>query len=217
MGGVQGSSVGGITARGPLNRHDSSQSLSLSRQNSMTGSTNRRSGASSPAPLSSSYNQHMGDHFPYFYSQRPERPVPHRDLSGSVEGITTVQTTGRYEEMAYHRSELESVKRENEQLKRRIRELERGLRDKERVRRESDVSARGGGVGARGRSESVSTTASGVGGVAVGIGAAGGVSIAAEGNSSRGGVGRGRERDKDEEVRVGESARSSGVGRRGDA
>ena len=64
------------------------------------------------------------------------------------DSVTSVQTTGRYEETAYHRHELRSVKQENEGLKRRIRELERTLR----ARRQSDAS--------RTRSESVSTTAS---------------------------------------------------------
>jgi hypothetical protein len=100
--------------------------------------------------------------------------------------VTSVQTTGRYEETAYHRHELEAVKRENEALKRRIRELERTLR----ARRQSDAS--------RTRSESVSTTAS------IGVRESGSVS----------GVGRGSEREKEPEedvVRVGESARSTGV------
>lgn len=104
--------------------------------------------------------------------------------TGIEGGVTSVQTTGRYEETAFHRHELEAVKRENEALKRRIRELERTLR----ARRQSDAS--------RTRSESVSTTAS------VGI------------RDSMTGVGRGREREKDGEddgVRVGESARSAGV------
>ena len=35
--------------------------------------------------------------------------------------------TARYEEAAYHRSELEVAKRENEALRKRIRELERAL------------------------------------------------------------------------------------------
>jgi hypothetical protein len=105
-------------------------------------------------------------------------------LGGIEGGITSVQTTGRYEETAYHRHELDAVKRENDILKRRIRELERTLRE----RRQSDAS--------RTRSESVSTTAS------VGL------------RDNVSGVGRGREREKDDEdggVRVGESARSSGV------
>lgn len=104
--------------------------------------------------------------------------------TGIEGGVTSVQTTGRYEETAFHRHELEAVKRENEALKRRIRELERTLR----TRRQSDAS--------RTRSESVSTTAS------VGV------------RENVAGVGRGREREKDGEedvVRVGESARSAGV------
>ena len=104
--------------------------------------------------------------------------------TGIEGGITSVQTTGRYEETAFHRHELEAVKRENDTLRRRIRELERTLS----ARRQSDAS--------RTRSESVSTTAS------VGV------------RDSLVGVGRGREREKDGEddvVRVGESARSAGV------
>lgn len=190
-----GTTVGGIAGdrtRGNPPRHDSiPQSQSLSRQNSMTGA--RGSGASSPAPISSAQSSYQHpDHFPYFYQQRPSISM-HREpsagniptLGGGVEGggITSVPTTGRYEETAFHRHELEAVKRENEALKRRIRELEQTLR----IRRQSDAS--------RTRSESVSTTAS------VGV------------RDSVIGVGRGRERDKDEEdgVRVGESARSAGV------
>jgi hypothetical protein len=194
VGGIAGSTVSGVApdrSRGTLPRHDSiPQSHSLSRQNSMTGS--RRSGASSPAPLSSAQSSYQHpEHFPHFYQQRPN--LPNREpSSGNVpalapqeglrsDSITSVQTTGRYEETAYHRHELDNVKRENEALKRRIRELERTLRE----RRQSDAS--------RTRSESVSTTAS------VGV--------------RDTGVGRGREREKEgeEDVRVGESARSSGV------
>ncbi|EKD16041.1 hypothetical protein MBM_06052 [Drepanopeziza brunnea f. sp. 'multigermtubi' MB_m1] len=204
------------------------QSISLSRQNSSTGSQR----AGSPAPLglgssSGSYHQLAGEHFPSFYSQRP---VPHRDASsnsvtavmagtGSVmsgaegrgvshemlraDSVTSVQTSGRYDEAAYHRQELDSVKRENEGLKRRIRELERTLR----ARRESDASA-----GDRMRSESVSTTAS------VRDREGGGASLGTAG--ARGRVRperpeRGeRERDEGAEidtVQVGESARSAGL------
>jgi hypothetical protein len=104
--------------------------------------------------------------------------------------VTSVPTTGRYEEAAYHRHELETVKRENEALKRRIRELERTLRD----RRQSDAG--------RTRSESVSTTAS----------------VSFSNRDSVGGLplGRGRDREKEGEgyedsVRVGESAMSGGL------
>ncbi|KAH7323606.1 hypothetical protein BKA65DRAFT_511109 [Rhexocercosporidium sp. MPI-PUGE-AT-0058] len=200
------------------------QSISLSRQNSSTGRVPGRSGTSSPLPALSnpgSYQALAGENFPSFYTQRP---IPHRDVSSSslamttgstsggggggggtemlrADSITSVQTTGRYEEAAYHRHELEAVKRENELLKRRIRELEGTLRR----RRESDAADER----ARFRSESVSTTASlrdggGSGGTGVAVGA--------------GGV-RGRERAKEDdggeggesEVQVGESARSAGL------
>lgn len=198
VGGIAGSTAPSTTAdrtRGNPPRHDSiPQSVSLSRQNSITGS--RRSGASSPAPLSSAQSSYQHpDHFPYFYQQRPSI-APHRDPSSGnlatlssanelrTESVTSVPTTGRYEETAYHRHELEAVKRENEALKRRIRELERTLQ----ARRQSDASV------SRVRSESVSTTASV--------------------RDSTSGLGRGREREKDGEedaVQVGESARSSGM------
>lgn len=108
---------------------------------------------------------------------------------------TTVQPTGRYEETAYHRHELEAVKRENEALKRKIRELERTLR----ARRASDAS--------RTRSESVSTTAS----IREGGMAGGGVSIS--GNAGRGsGVAPLASEGEDvREVRFGESAMSAGL------
>jgi predicted nucleic acid-binding Zn-ribbon protein len=99
------------------------------------------------------------------------------------DSVTSVQTTGRYEETAHHRHELEAVKRENEALKRRIRELERML---SRTSRQGDPS--------RTRSESVSTTAS------------------VRDNTTGVLLGRERENEADDEVvRVGESARSTGV------
>lgn len=145
-------------SRGTMPRHESiPQPLSLSRQNSVSGS--RRSGASSPAPLSSAHSSYQhGDHFPHLYQPRPHPPnrepssgsVPTFGLGDATRGdaLTSVPTTGRYEETSYHRHELEAVKRENEALKRKIKELERTLRS----RRQSDAS--------RTRSESVSTTAS---------------------------------------------------------
>ncbi|RDW71716.1 hypothetical protein BP5796_07750 [Coleophoma crateriformis] len=174
VGGVAGSTAPSTTAdrhsRGILPRHDSiPQSTSMSRQNSMTSS--RRSGASSPVPFSSAQSSYQHpDHFPHYYPQRPgisqHLSASHANLptAGNAnpdstsrrESMTQVTTTGRYEETAYHRNELEAVKRENEALKRKIRELERTLR----TRRQSDASVSASG---RGRSESVSTTASGVG------------------------------------------------------
>lgn len=70
--------------------------------------------------------------------------------SADGQPITSVPTTGRYEEAAYHRHELEAVKRENDALKQKIRDLERLVREGRRAREDES----------RTRSESVSTTAS---------------------------------------------------------
>lgn len=194
--GVSGSIPSGITSSTNVDRTRIGIGQSLSRQNSVN--SNRRSGASSPALFPSNPSSYQNpDYFPSAYSQRPSlstqrEPSATRVVSGgsgdierqvSASSITSVPTTGRYEEAAYHRHELEAVKRENEALKRKIRELERTLRE----RRQSDAS--------RPRSESVSTTASVSNRDSIGI------------------LSRGREADKEEEVvRVGESARSGGLG-----
>jgi hypothetical protein len=123
------------------------QPVPLSRQDS---TASRRSQADSPA-LSSSL-----DPSSYFHQQRiPPSSVPVSSVGatpGSVVGEQLspglMPATLRYEETAFYRGELEVAKKENEALKRRIRELERLVRD----RRASDAS--------RVRSESVSTTAS---------------------------------------------------------
>lgn len=178
----------------------------------MTGS-NRRSGASSPANVGSypGLGGYAGEHS-YFYSGTSARPLPHREPSAGNTNLggsdmLRADSITRYEETAFHRNELEAVKRENEALKRRIRELERTLR----VRRQSDASV----VGAAGdgtRSESVSTTAS------MRDRDQGGVSLVGAGRG-RGRESldreRGAEREKEDEesVQVGESARSAGVGR----
>ena len=197
-------SVVGITAPAPLRP----SAPSLSRQNS---TASRRSRANSPGPgsLPHSYaHSHLGDPN-YFQTHRgaathpPHPSVPSATPTSASElspGI--LPATSRYEETAFYRSELDSVKRENEALKRRIRELERAVRE----RRASDAS--------RGRSESVSTTAS----VNVAAGGGGGTGIAGrrEGGRERvvstlsvaGSVGVGVPED---EVRVGESAASAGL------
>lgn len=121
--------------------------------------------------------------------------------------------TMRYEETAYYRNELEAAKKENDALKRRIRELERTVRDR-RDRRASDAS--------RTRSESVSTTAS------MSVAPVVGASIA---GPRDGGAAQVQERERrlnrqsiasvagsvgvgvpDEELKVGESAASAGLG-----
>ena len=111
----------------------------------------RHSGASSPA-LSSSIPQ--GGFFNSLPSQsqrqsvasQPSEPSgPQRTLS-----FSSAIATARMEEAAYHRAELEAVKRENESLRKKIRELELSLR-----RRQSDASATG-----RDRAESSATDSS---------------------------------------------------------
>lgn len=200
--GVTAMSIPSTTAdrtRGNAPRHES---ISMSRQNSMTGSRSH-----SPAPAGSFPGQEYYAH----------RPLPHREISGGggghetlrADSVTSVQTTGRYEEAAFHRHELEAVKKENELLKRRIRELERTLR----VRRQSDASVAGGvgvgGTGERTRSESVSTTAS-----VRDREREGGVSLVAAGRGrGRESTDREREKEDEESVQVGESARSSGIRR----
>ena len=176
----------------------------LSRQNSIASS--RRSGASSPAlPPSNPSLYQQAEYFPGSHSQRQSISMqrdpsatrlislggPEIDRHLSVSSTTSIQTTGRYEEAAYHRHELEAVKRENEALKRRIRELERTLRE----RRQSDAS-----MSARTRSESVSTTAS--------------MSMSASQRDSIVLPVRNRddkEDEREEVVRVGESAGSRGL------
>ena len=183
--------------------------VSLSRQDS---SASRRSLTNSPGP-------HLSfDPANYFQHQRIPAPtsIPVSSVGATPgSGGTSDQlspgllpVTSRYEETAFYRNELETAKRENDTLKRRIRELEKQVRE----RRASDAS--------RTRSESVSTTAS------LSVTPAGGTSIAGprEGGLTRpqrergltsqsvasvtGSVGVGV---PEEEVKVGESAASSGL------
>lgn len=119
-------SVVGITAPAPVRP----SAPIMSRQNS---TASRRSRANSPA------HSHIGEGGggggdrggPYLQHS------PHnvRGASASASGAATPSAseaspailpgTARYEETAFYRAELESVKRENEALRRRIRELER--------------------------------------------------------------------------------------------
>lgn len=173
----------------------------MSRQNSATGS--RRSGASSPALFGSapSSYQHEAPHIRERYPSQRDQITSNASLDRPSAHDNTHITSGRYEEAAFHRQELDIIKRENELLKRRIRELERTLRAR---RRESDVSASAGAAG-RNRSESASTTAS------VGQPASGHLSRDLMGvAAARGRDTLGRESEEDG-VRVGESARSVGL------
>ncbi|POR33861.1 Uncharacterized protein TPAR_05939 [Tolypocladium paradoxum] len=184
------------------------QPVPLSRQDS---AASRRSQTNSPAPQITSL-----DPSSYFLQQRvpPPSSVPVSSVAATP-GSGTEQmspglmpATSRYEETAFYRNELEVVKKENEGLKRRIRELERM------------VLSRRAGETSRTRSESVSTTAS------ASITPAGGTSIAGprDGGVPRPERGRGMTSQSvasiaslgvgvpEDEVKVGESAASSGLG-----
>lgn len=201
-GSTAAASVVAITAPAPTRP----SAPNLSRQNS-TASRRSRNNSPGPQSLPHSYtHSHLAD--PAFASYFQHRGVPPTSMPAATPSSTSelspgiMPATSRYEETAFYRSELDSVKRENEALKRRIRELERAVRD----RRASDAS--------RGRSESVSTTAS----MTVPAGGGGGTGIAGrrEGGRDRvvstlsvaGSVGVGVPED---EVRVGESAASAGL------
>ncbi|KAK8136449.1 hypothetical protein PG984_004389 [Apiospora sp. TS-2023a] len=201
-------------------RNPRSSAMSMSRQNSTTShrSTSRNH---SPNPFSrhdpdlvGSLTSTSGGYFPrrQISTHGSVAATPGSELSPGL-----MPATLRYEETAHYRQELEAAKRENENLKRRIKDLEKVVRE----RRESDASA-----GGRARSESVSTTtsgvnisgATGVGGSGAGIAGgrrpAGGTGMerAFSSMSIAGSVGVGV---PEEELRVGESAASQGVGQEG--
>jgi hypothetical protein len=211
--------------------------ISMSRQSS---STSRRSRAGSPAPghLSSTpaslTQSHLNDPSIQSYFAHRIGPSSSNITMAGTSGPTSaptatpgsdvlspgiIQATSRYEETAFYRQELETVKRENEALKQQIRDLERKIRE----RRPSDASRPSQGHASqqrqagRQRSESVSTTAS----VSVAASTTGaGASIAAQREerprvvsmlSTAGSVGVGV---PEEEVRVGESASNAGLNAR---
>ena len=92
------------------------QRPSLSRESSV--GTPRLPVNASPSVPSMSHRQSITSQpsAPTDYTQHPRSP-----------SFSTAVAAARYEEAAYHRAELEIVKRENEALKQRIRELERSL------------------------------------------------------------------------------------------
>lgn len=136
------------------------QPIPLSRQDS---AASRQSQTHSPS-------SHFLDRTSYFQHQRvpPTTSIPSSSVnatpgSGSLPEHMSpglVPATSRFEETAFHKSELEVAQRENDALKKRIRELEKLVREG----RNCDEARR--------RRESVSTTAS------VSLTAAGGSTIA---------------------------------------
>ncbi|KAK4174443.1 hypothetical protein QBC36DRAFT_218423 [Triangularia setosa] len=224
IGSVTTTSMAGISSPAPIrpSPHQPPATtlggVALSRQGS---TASRRSRTGSPAPLGlygSSYSNEPT--LANYFSSR----VPHGSSSTSVlatPGSTSdlspglIPATDRYQETAFYREQLEATKRENDELKKRVRELERMVRD----RRGSDVSASGATPGAnasrRARSDSVSTTTSVAASVATSATGAGGISVAAQRRpriaSATSGQAEGGALEQ--EVRVGESASSSGLQR----
>ncbi|KAI1120441.1 hypothetical protein F5Y10DRAFT_258354 [Nemania abortiva] len=194
----------------------------MSRQNSTT-SHRSSSRNRSPQPymsgsglLSTSHSAPHG--FPqdytsgYFARGRTSSNASIVATPGSELSPGLMPATSRFEETARYRSELESVKRENEALKKRVKDLERMLHE----HRGSDAAQ----PRVRSESNSTSTTSvsmsgtTGVGGVVGGgTGIAGGrrderraldhVTSASSGNVLVG--------VPDEEVKVGESAATTGI------
>ncbi|KAK0640844.1 hypothetical protein B0T16DRAFT_393230 [Cercophora newfieldiana] len=215
--------------------------ISLSRQNS---SASRRSRAGSPSPAPHNIPGHgresrtpsqppsythsnLGDPTMANYFAHRSQQMSSTSLAATPGSLSELSpgilpATTRYEETAFYRSELDSVKKENEALKRRVRELERQVRE----RRPSDASRASASASqsvSRPRSDSASTTASAAASVAASTTGAGGVTIATqrEGRerprvvsmlSTAGSIGVGVPED---EVRVGESAASAGLRERG--
>jgi hypothetical protein len=244
-GSVSTTSMAGISSPAPVRPSQPVLGgIGLSRQGS---SASRRSRAGSPSPAPHSIPGHGRDaqglsqppSYTHSYLSDPSMATyfAHRGQQTSSTSLHTsaatpgsyselspgiLPATSRYEETAFYRAELDSVKKENEALKRRVRDLERMVRE----RRPSDASranASASRTASRPRSDSVSTTASAAVSVAASTAGGGGVTITTqrEGRerprvvsmlSTAGSIGVGVPED---EVRVGESAASAGLGERG--
>ncbi|KAK8034547.1 hypothetical protein PG993_009542 [Apiospora rasikravindrae] len=198
------STGGGASALEAARNPNRNSAMSMSRQNSTT-SHRSASRNHSPNPFSRHDSDYVGSLTSASGGYFPRRQIStHGSVAatpGSELSPGLMPATLRYEETAHYRQELETAKRENENLKRRIKELEKVVRE----RRASDASQAGGRV----RSESVSTTTSGVG-VSGATGAGGGGTGIAGGRAGSVGVGV-----PEEELRVGESAASQGLGQEG--
>lgn len=206
---------GGAASALEAARNPRTSGMSMSRQNSTTSHRSTSASRNRSPHRQPEYGSltSTGGYFPRHHG--PSGPSSVAPTPGSELSPGLMPATLRYEETAQYRQELEAAKAENEALKRRIKELEKKMRE----RRESDTSKDGGaavGVG-RARSESVSTTTSvsvtGGGGTAIAGGRGrpghGGIERAFSTLSVAGSVGVGV---PEEEVRVGESAASTGIG-----
>ncbi|OTA35563.1 hypothetical protein BTJ68_04858 [Hortaea werneckii EXF-2000] len=165
---------------------------------------------------------------------RPNDPTPSPPFPRPIPGASASPAAMQhYTDTNHYRTEMEIVKAENEMLRHRVQNLERALRARRRDSSQSDTSAsaRPGDLNARlpnssqhgvgpsgsgGRESLVSSPAGSAAWTLAGDGGVGGVagprerseSQSTTASSSRRAVGVG-----EEEVRVGESAGSGGVGR----
>ncbi|KAH9844810.1 hypothetical protein Tdes44962_MAKER01357 [Teratosphaeria destructans] len=222
IGGVSQASADRAAALGGAN---------LSRRTSMS-----LSGASTPARQSIEIARH-GYTQPGASYTLPHRPSLSRDPSYGAPtaahhlpspapspGVSVHSAMQHYADATAQRTEMETVKAENEVLKQRVRALERALRQRRRDSSQSDATR--ADLGSR-----VASGREGVEGRPAGGNNAAGVAAWAAGSGGVGGVAPPRERSEsqsttassrrgtvhagigDDEVRVGESAGSVGVGR----
>ncbi|KAK5680496.1 hypothetical protein LTS10_007426 [Elasticomyces elasticus] len=201
---------------------------SLSRQPSIT-----TSGASTPARQSLDTGRHAGQTPGTLYTlpHRPSlsrdqsyastqaqagTPVPHPAPSPAQSPIQTIHPSmHHYTDTAAYRTEMEIVKAENEVLRQRVRNLERALRTRRRDSSQSDAARPDLGMRVSSGRESAVSPA-GVAAWAAGDGGVGGVAGPRERSESQSTSASSRRGPAvDEEVKVGESAQSAGVGRPG--
>ena len=115
-----------------------------------------------------------------------------------------------YADTAAFRNEMEAVKAENEALRQRVRALERALRTRRRDSSQSDAAR----PDLANRAPSTTGSVSSPVGVAAWAGGVGGVAGPRERSESQSTTASSRRGPgPDEEVRVGESAQSAGIGR----
>ncbi|KAJ5604810.1 hypothetical protein N7510_009964 [Penicillium lagena] len=72
--------------------------------------------------------QHNNDHHTPYYGNSPSIYPYRNSISQPQSAAPASNPMARYEEAAYHKSELDVVKRENDQLRKRVRELETTLK-----------------------------------------------------------------------------------------
>ncbi|KAK3672963.1 hypothetical protein LTR78_007073 [Recurvomyces mirabilis] len=212
----------------------------LSRQPSVSAS-----GASTPARQSLDITRHHGGPPSATLYTLPHRPSLSRETShvstvnpsSSTQAIaaTPVPQTNpspapqspsasvnsamqHYADTAAYRTEMEIVKAENDMLRQRVRALERALRTRRRDSSQSDVtrselSSRVPSAAGTGGNTAIHASPAAVAAWAGGVGGVAGPRERSESQSTTASSRRGPA--VDEEVRVGESAQSAGIGGRG--